>query len=503
MSSDSVVDILRQIGPSVSSQVVRELGHLGVNPVSARQRIARAATVLRLSGLPHREMFLYLREHKGTSAFRQALTEAFVESNSSLGVAISSLAMRRIVPVAEFGVISGSPLTLKGHVSSTAILLKLEEEELVERSTFENVDYLGLTGLVDAPALSRVAAKRLAEDIIIRAIATWSTKLGLGAYGNAEMRQPRKLPTFGQFNWDFVVPSYVFPLVTKTPANASPGFLVADVSWGSPVDAPGIQYFIRKCETMRSLRNTRPFLGIFVADYFAPEAFQALRRAGLIAATVENLFGKDLADGLRLLVDTLTKAATAAADNPKVIDELFRRLSAIEGAAGNLRGHLLELLVAHCVRAREPHERIRIGFIGTLPAKGQSFEIDVLREVGRAQLVAYECKARGPSTAVTQQEIEEWLTIKVPRARDYFIEHFREVRSHRFEFWTTGLIEPDAVRWLEAKRGSLTRYEIAWKDGSGVRSYVQEMNDPVPLKTLDDCFLAGTIDSAVHNPRKW
>jgi hypothetical protein len=42
-----------------------------------------------------------------------------------------------------------------------------------------------------------------------------------------------------------------------------------------------------------------------------------------------------------------------AVGNPDKIKNLFSRLSAIEGAAGNLRGALFELLVGHLVRSIE------------------------------------------------------------------------------------------------------------------------------------------------------
>lgn len=74
----------------------------------------------------------------------------------------------------------------------------------------------------------------------------------------------------------------------------------------------GAAPFIRKCATLRALRNVGPCIQILVADHFHKEAFAALRAAGIIAATPKSLFGTEVAEALRELTSALAIAAWKA-----------------------------------------------------------------------------------------------------------------------------------------------------------------------------------------------
>ena len=100
-------------------------------------------------------------------------------------------------------------------------------------------------------------------------------------------------------------------------------------------------------EVSAFLRDVRPFLPMFIADGFPPEARRACRAEGIMATTAEILFGRDVGRALGDLMQTLTRSAAAAASDPKRLESLFSRLGAVEGAATNLRGALFELIVGH------------------------------------------------------------------------------------------------------------------------------------------------------------
>ena len=109
---------------------------------------------------------------------------------------------------------------------------------------------------------------------------------------------------------------------------------------------------------------------------------------------------------------TLAHAAAVAANDPKRLEELFTRLGSIEGAAGNLRGALFELIVGHMVRAIEGGS-IDVGEIVRDVESNQSREIDV-RLVKERKVTVYECKGYQPGSVVHRQEIEQWLKEKLP-----------------------------------------------------------------------------------------
>ena len=130
------------------------------------------------------------------------------------------------------------------------------------------------------------------------------------------------------------------------PGHVKPGFIACDVYLGDgPVDKNGIQPFINKCVKLRMLRNIGSCMQIFVADEYAPDAFQDLKKHGIIPATPSNLFGEEVGEGLTVLFQVLRDATRKAID-PESFDLLFRTLGKIKGEATQLRGTLFEYLVA-------------------------------------------------------------------------------------------------------------------------------------------------------------
>lgn len=98
------------------------------------------------------------------------------------------------------------------------------------------------------------------------------------------------------------------------------------------------------------------------------------------------LFGREVAIGLAMLLTTLGKAAVIAVAKPEVITELFDRLGQIEGAAGNLRGALFEMIVAHAVQ-REGGGSIDIGFRVTIEPRILGRDRRAPRQGGRGPLL--------------------------------------------------------------------------------------------------------------------
>jgi hypothetical protein len=96
-----------------------------------------------------------------------------------------------------------------------------------------------------------------------------------------------------------------------------------------------------------------PILPFFITDGFTPDAYDVARSAGIVATTIEQLFGKELAESLRALVQLLSDAGATAAVNPEKLEMVLNDLTKIEGAAQNLRGDLFELVVGNLVKEVE------------------------------------------------------------------------------------------------------------------------------------------------------
>jgi hypothetical protein len=136
---------------------------------------------------------------------------------------------------------------------------------------------------------------------------------------------------------------------------------------------------------------------------------------------------------------------------------------------------------------------IDIGEIVRDMESNQSREIDV-RLVKERKVTIYECKGYQPDSAVDRQEIDKWLSEKLPvidrahRQQERF-----DGTALRFEFWTTGTFEPEALALLEDAKRKIRRYEVAWKDGSAVRDYAKGLKAAGIRKILNEHYFSHPI----------
>lgn len=497
MSDNLILGFLKRNGPSLSSDVARELEAAGVNPDAARKRISRGvAGVNRLAGLvfPKGVRFFYLESDYNGERYWRALAEAAGKASPAYGAALAALEARGgIIPIDQFSIISGSPIRQSGQISSENVLKRLEAVKLVRRADLEGLGtcvMIGGNGFLGSVDTNGLRARLITENILLLAVRDWARKLGMASYDSIAVRGvDSELPRYGTFNWDLCGPSYLAPMVRHSKTDKpKPGFLVCDALSGETIDERAIAAFIRKCKLSASLRNLPPVLPMLIADRFTREAFRLGKSHGIVMATPYSLFGREVAIGLATLLTTLGKAAAVAVSKPEVITELFDRLGQIEGAAGNLRGALFEMIVAHAVQ-REGGGSIDIG-LRVKSSNGFKAEIDV-RRAKAAEVRCYECKGYQPDHLVDVDEVKRWLEEKVPgiyhdlRAQ----ERFAAPMEAHFEFWTSGGFTADAIAFLDAAKVKTKRYGIHYRNGADVRKFVAAVNAPGLVKTLDEHYL--------------
>ena len=393
---------------------------MGKSPEAARQSVSRLPSSVRvLHGLPFpkRARFLYLPEQFGTDSYWTALIKAIDTSNPAYADAIAGLRSRGgVVPRRHFDIISGAPLKQKRQISSDTILQRLVSVDLVSTTEIDGIgECVTLAeSSLGSVALAGMRARLLTEGVLLDAIRKWAGRMNMASPNVTRIRDDDPPPQFATFRFDLCGPCYLHPLARRRDAKTDPGFLVADVVLGGePLGEKEVAPFLRKCSTLSQLRNVRPFLPMLIADSgFTPEALRACRGRGIIATRSDSVFGEDVARALTDLFQTLSNAAAMAAANPTRIENLFQRLSAIEGSAGNLRGALFELLVGHAVRAIEGGS-IDIGVLVVDTKNNRRAEIDV-QLVKERTVIIYECKGYQPSSVVRKEEIDEWLSKRVP-----------------------------------------------------------------------------------------
>ncbi|WP_202352174.1 hypothetical protein [Mesorhizobium sp. 113-1-2] len=494
MSGNLVESIVKRDGPCLSTELARKLEAQGLTPEAARKRISRGTGgVHRLAGLvfPKGVRFFYHESDYNGERYWTALAHAVSAASPAYGPVLAALRARGgIIPRQHFSIVSGSPILQRGQVASNTVLERLEAVKLVRILDVEGVGEcvaLGAKGFLGGADIAGLPARLLTEKILLLAVRDWARRLGMASYDKITLRNDGALPRFGTFNWDLCGPTYLSPMVRYDKARKlQPGFLVCDAVVGEIVDEAAIAAFIRKCRLSAVMRNLPPLMPLLIADRFTREAFRLGKSRGIIMATPYTLFGKDVAIGLATLLQTLSKAAAIAVAKPEVMIELFDRLGQIEGAAGNLRGALFEMLVGHSTHATDGGS-IDIGR-RFASSDGFKAEIDVLRVKSHESWV-YECKGYQPDHMIGAGEVKEWLEKKVPGV-------YAALRSHdghaskaiHFEFWTTGSFTAEAVALLDEASKRTRRYTIGYLAGPGVRSYVAKLQVSGLTKMLDEHY---------------
>ncbi|GEP60425.1 hypothetical protein RSO01_75910 [Reyranella soli] len=444
-----------------------------------------------LKGLPFpkRARFIFLEGQFGTEVFWTRLVEAVGSASPAYAAALAGVRARGgIVTRKQFDIACGSPVRQDGQLSAETVLERLRSVRLLHSEEIEGYgECIALDGARgDLVARASLKARQITEDLLIEATRGWLGRMNWASPKATSIRNDAT-PQFATFRFDICGPCYLRPLTRHQNNKINPGFLVADIVLGARLDEQEVAPFIRKCEMLSYLKGIRPFMPMLIAEGFSPEALRACRSEGIVATTPESLFGRDVARGLKDLLETLSRAGAVAATNPKKIEHLFTSLSSIEGAATNLRGALFELIVGHMVRSIEGGS-IDIGDIARDLKTGEQREIDV-RLVKERNVTIIECKGYQPTTTVTADEIDSWLKKKVPVID----------RAHRqqprfdgmpltFEFWTCGTFDDDALQLLKETSERVQKYNLAWRDGTAVREYAKELKAAGIRKILDEHY---------------
>lgn len=469
MERDRASSVLANSGPCSSPELAGLLvAQLNVSSVLARKLISRSKTIKKLAHLPlpKRARFVYLQKHYGSPLFWERLIECLLEHSASYGSGLAALVGRSgMMPVRHFLIACGSPVAQKKRIPGRAVLERLRAAELVrifEVSGIGECVELIHQAQPSAHEITGMKARLKAEQLLLSAVKDWARKLGFASYEKVQLRDEQSVedPMVGPFLWDMTGPSYLGPLASwgESEGKPKPGFVVCDVLAGSRVSVATLKPFINKCSTVRAMPNIGRCLQMFIADDFDGDALRLARERGIVAATVEALFGAEVARSLRNLAEILKEVVPTEGSVSK-LDEIFRRLNHIEGAANNLRGALFEYMVAEVQRLIVPHDYIQINEIFKL--EGRAAEVDVVVFQRRRIARFIECKGYKPSGPLPDDLVEHWLLNRVPLIDAVVSQDIRyKDCSREYEFWTSGKLSAEARAMVKRRGDQLSRYSI-------------------------------------------
>ncbi|HCE3385376.1 TPA: hypothetical protein NG591_002876, partial [Vibrio parahaemolyticus] len=300
-------EILKEKGPCLSSVLVQELvDRHKLSHDAARKRVSRTGKdIYRLEGLPlpRNVKFVYLKKDYRSPYFWEALYSAFKDTNSAYWYAIAALKERAgVMPYAHFLISCGAPLRQQKHIPPEKILERLEMHEILSVRYLDGFGRCVVLTQYEQELefiLPEIRARLIAERLLIGAVSQWAKNLGLVSYNLFKDRDGEELPDVSTTLWDMAGPSFVSPLVDiGQNGKIKPGFFACDILLNKKVSEDGIQPFLRKCKTLRGLSNVGRCMQMFVSNEYNSDAFKLAKEAGILPATVESLFGRDVAKGL-------------------------------------------------------------------------------------------------------------------------------------------------------------------------------------------------------------
>lgn len=492
-----LANILKTLGPCLSTDLTNHLvTHSGLSQAAARQRVSRSAPqIKRLAHLPfaRKARFLYHQDDYASPRYWESLYDAIFAANGPYARALGAVQAREVVPLAHFLGACGSPIAQKKQLSARTVLDRmvaanvLVEEVLpglglcvLTKQTFERHQY-SLDELVVATR-SRI----IAESVLLDSVREWLRRLAMVSFNTVQTRGV-ELPRVGTFAWDLTSPSYLTSVLTHLKSNGvRPGWVVCDVLLIENVQLKHVEPFLHKVRSLNVLKNIGRTMFIIVAQGYDAEAFKILRSAGIIPATPNSLFGLDVADGFRELIQTLNKAAKGII-NPEKFDRLFSKLGKLEGAVGNMRGAFFELLVAEVVR-KTAAGQVKLNKI----CKGEdgNAEVDVYYLNEGIIALMIECKGVAPGTFVDDKEVDLWLTTRIKRVRHHLNTLGWAGPLLQFELWTSGALSAQAHERVEKTQlANSKKFKITVVEGDNLRIRVKALNDASLLNTFEQYFL--------------
>lgn len=503
---NEIQSLLQDFGPGLTSDLISVLVENGLSSAAARKRIQRAEDdYSRMAGLRFEKnaRFIYLTEQYGSRQFWDKFEKACYGSGKSYWGALTTLkAKGGVVPLSHFPRVAGTPAARKGQLSPARVLERLKAVNVLEE--FEEGErayvryrpfFLGIENM----AVS--LANEIAEDVALEGIKDWARRIGFGSFGKFAIRGDEQPPQVAGITWDLTAPSYIRPLVSVSQKGVKPGFLVCDISLFGSIERPEAEAFLRKCDLASAPVGMPPIMPMIVGHVFSTDALELLKGKGILAITLRNLFGEELAQALRELVVMLTDMGARASVNPDHLLKVMNSLTQIEGGSSNLRGALFELVIGSLVKDVE-NGYLKTGDRRQDLVSGRKAEIDVQLDRGeQAGVLVIECKAKNANSRVSESDIRKWYGDRVPLIYSILTNGGSyKGKPFRFELWSNGDFSASGLKWLTEQPLVMDGYTVGWRDGKALKQYADKAKNTSLRTMLNDYYFHSPLRRVTANP---
>jgi hypothetical protein len=453
-------EYLEKEGPKISQDLLTNWGKSTQSQEAKRKSLERAirsdSRIAKLSGVwSNNSSFVYLNSQYKTPAFYEVITDCFRIYSSTCYSVYKAIELHggRMSKM-ELRAYCCSPVeNLKGHKK-----LEVYLEFLVSIGyIFDNDDFFDLNPSVCKVDSSKVYAIGLAKKILMANFDDWASKNNFQAWNSTET-----FGEFAKFAWGHKSPSYI-PGIRRS--FDSPGFIVADFLVGETMYYKSdIDFFIKKVDILNSIPGFPSFMPFFICDSkLDSRSFDELKKRGIVACSTKSLFGKNYADALKSIYDTICSISVSVSSFPEELVELLKKIEKlIDGKTNNLRGDLFELIVA--LYFTQDHNGVIINNLVLF--NGKKREIDVTAETS-SEIFFSECKAY--KNPIKLEIVKNWIEEKVPTIKEWYKDkQSGSAKKMHFEFWSGSGFEEEALKYLTDQKINNKKVTIDFFDKSQI-----------------------------------
>ena len=479
----SLEKIIKEKGPILSSELLKTLT-TGDNPISneaARKRLTRIGDgIYRIRGLfADRQILFHDKEIFGTEVYYDGLHQALKKAGKQYYTILQALDFHNgYVKQSQLPAYSVNPVdNLKGHLNfETAFqnllgikLIHVEDEHVVLSTSISQ----------NSHSIKRAKGIEVAKNFLLIQFSDWSRKIGLVSYNSSTFHS-----LFGNYQFNFVAPSYIASLTKRTKEAIVPAFVVADILIGNVINESQVNFFVTKIDALKQQKQLAKFIPFLIVDSIDTKALNSLKSKGIVIGFADELFGQNYKELLNSLINLVTNAGAILKRNPDAYLDLISKLNKlVDGKTNNLRGDLFELAVGY-YHGRKC-SNIDIG--KSIIHSGERREIDVIGLQSNT-IILSECK--GYRNPVSKDEIETWLGEKVPVIRKWILDNAAySGKDLIFQFWSTGGYSPEAKILLDERIRSSRRYKIEYFDLEQMLEMSKEINSKKFTEILREYYV--------------
>jgi hypothetical protein len=447
----------------ISSDLANELvkSH-SINHITARKRISRSiAPINKINlGFENNQSFIFLSDQFGTEKYWKVLTKNLMLYSKAYYSFINSIIFHfGFINKSQISAYSFSPIKkLKRHLNASNIINNLQKHDIIQ-NVDEDIFQLN-SNLFKQNNFHRFRAIEIAKNQVIIDFLHWARTMNLISYNTGECLNERA--EFCKFQWGFTSPSYINGITEFKDGKIKPGFIVADILIGRKLREIDIEFFISKIATIKQQKKASAFIPFLICDNIENSAFKKVKSKGIVIGFIEELFGSTYSKTLQLLIDTITDATKVVTSDPNQFLDLIKKLSALEGKFGNIKGDMFELVVGYFYSIE--NKPIVISKSIKERESEKSVEIDVFVNATR-QLRIVECK--GLKSPLGLEYVEYWLNDRVPVIRKWILSQ-DDYKSKEviFEIWSTSGFEDNALHLLQSQSNSIkpSKYKVKFFD---------------------------------------